>query len=220
MEGKVSAISLLQKQFGGATIGYLINAGALQPEAAEVVGSLWADILTSSVDRAPRLSRYDGSCALQTWLNTVALNKLLTRKRGEERWNRLIPTRVGSTPENERGERENAPTWLADPETSEPDDAPLLEIMRLAVEAAFLSCEPEDFVLLQLAHRDNLRGTELAVMFKCDASVISRRLQKAEEHIAATTLLQVRRTDPWLELRWEDFLELCRSATPGCLGLD
>ena len=75
-------------------------------------------------------------------------------------------------------------------------------------------------MLLQLKHCDGLRGAELGKMFGCDESVISRRLDKAQERIAAMTLWKIRQTDPWLELKWTDFLELCRSATPSCFGLD
>jgi RNA polymerase sigma factor (sigma-70 family) len=220
LEGKVSAIAQLQKEYGPVTISYLVGAGARPSEASEVVNSLWADLLAPVGDRLPRLGRYDGSCALQTWLNTVALNRLLTRKRTEQRWDRLIPAHVGGNGADGEGEDELPRGWRTDVDDSEPGEAPLIEIMRVAVETAFLTCEPEDFVLLQLKHCDGLLGAELGLMFGCDASVISRRIDKAENHIAAATLWQVRQTDPWLELKWTDFVELCRTATPACFGLD
>ncbi len=216
----MSAIALLQRDFGFVTTSYLIGAGAAPQEATEVVGSLWADLLAWVGERPPRLRRYDGSCALQTWLNTVALNRLLTIKRKDRRWDKLIPERVGVQREDERGgENELPPGSRIEFDDDEPVEAPLIEIMRTAVETAFLSCEPEDFVLLQLKHCDGLLGAELGRMFGCHESVISRRIDKAEATIATTTLQSVRQRDPWIELKWPDFMELCRSATPACFGL-
>ena len=86
--------------------------------------------------------------------------------------------------------------------------------MRTAVESAFLNCDAEDFVLLQLAHCDELKLRELAVMFRCDNGTISRRLERAQQGINAATMARVKARDPWLELRWEDFVELCHSASP------
>lgn len=221
LEGKASSIAFLQQQFGPRTLSYLIGAGGLPDEAAEIVNSLWADLLAPVGDRPASLQRYDGSCALQTWLNTVALNKLLTRKRSEQRWKRIISPDVDShDPDGENGGIERSTATLADPEPVESSEAPLIEIMQMAVETAFLSCEPEDFVLLQLKHCDGLRGAELGTLFGCDESVISRRIDKAQERIASMTLWKVRQTDPWLDLKWTDFVELCRSATPACFGLD
>ncbi len=216
LEGSASAIAFLRNHFSANTTTYLLSRGALQQEAAEVVESLWADLLVADGERPPRLALFQGASALQTWLNAVAFNKLLTRKRADLRWQHLTPARVGFG----GGEEEGSPAWLADPEAAEPEDALLIELMRNAIECAFLSCDPEDFVLLQLKHCDGLRGAELSVMFGCDESVISRRIDKAEDHIAATTLMEIRRADPWIELKWPDFMELCRSATPACFGLD
>ncbi|HYR59140.1 MAG TPA: hypothetical protein VEO95_10940 [Chthoniobacteraceae bacterium] len=211
LEGNASSIAFLRDNFGSPTSGYLVSKGALPQEAVEVVESMWADLLVAESDRPPRLARFQGASTLQTWLNTVALNRLLTRKRADQRWQRLAPARVG-------GEEDGSSARLADPETSEPEDALLIELMRHAIECAFSSCAPEDFVLLHLKHYDGLRGAELAAMFGCDESVVSRRIDKAESQIATATLMEIRRTDPWIELKWPDFLDLCRTATPACFG--
>lgn len=218
LEGEEPAIARLQREFAPPTASYLIGAGAHPAEATEVVDSLWADLLVPAADRPPRLSHYNATCALQTWLNRVALNELITRKRREQRWQRLMPERLDAPVE--AGHNGSNEPWQADAQASGHGEAPLLELMKMAVETAFLACEPEDFVLLQLKHCDGLLGSELGAMFGCDASVISRRLDKAQEHIARMTLLRIRQTDPWLELKWSDFVELCASATPACFGLD
>ena len=221
LDRKESAIVLLQQQFGPETLAYLIGAGGLPDEATEIVNSLWADLLTPVGDRPASLHRYDASCALQTWLNTVALNKLLTRKRTEQRWQRIISPDVSSHEvDGENDTRERATVTHVESDPAAFREAPLIEIMQAAVEAAFLSCDPEDFVLLQLKHCDGLRGVELGKMFGCDESVISRRIDRAQDRIAAMTLEKIRETDPWLDLQWADFMDLCRTATPACFGQD
>ena len=95
-----------------------------------------------------------------------------------------------------------------------------MEIMRGAVEAAFRECDAEDFLLVQLAHANGLLGRELARMFACSEAKISRDLERAKRKIAAATMGYVRAQDPWLELQWEDFVELCRVVSPACFGVE
>lgn len=219
LEGKSSAIEALQKEFGVVTSSFLMGSGARAQEAREVVDGLWADLLAPVEGGVPRLSRYDGSCALQTWLNTVALNLLLTRKRKESRWNKLVDRLDAPAREGEVG-TESMAGRLADASPDEATEAPIIEIIRIAVETAFNTCDPEDFVLLQLRYCDGLLGAELGRMFGCHESKISRRIDKAEEIIAAATIEKIRESDPWLELKWTDFLDLCRTARPSCFGFD
>lgn len=57
-------------------------------------------------------------------------------------------------------------------------------------------------------------------MFRCGIATISRDVQRAGQRIADATLGYIKATDPWLELRWEDFIELCGSASPACFGVE
>jgi DNA-directed RNA polymerase specialized sigma24 family protein len=148
---------------------------------------------------------------LQAWLKTVALNRLLLLRREEERRGE-----VHLEDENGAFVAETPPSPLPRERT----EAPLLALMCAAIEAAFQSCPAEDFVLLQLAHADRLRGEELGRMFACSASKISRQLDCASKGIAAATLEHIRRTDPWIELTWDDFIELSRVASPAILGAE
>ena len=61
---------------------------------------------------------------------------------------------------------------------------------------------------------------ELAKMFGCSKSTIDRDLDQAGTRVAEATMRFVRRKDPWLELNWEDFVELCRVANAACFGDD
>ena len=202
-----TAISLLQSTHGPRILAFLIGAGAGAAEAQETVKSLWADCLTPTKRGTVRLLRYNGECALQTYLNRVALNALLTRKRIDGR-------RLKNFPPSESPDPANAFTDEPAPE------APLLEIMRDAVQFAFDHCSPEEFVILNLEHYDELEREELARMFGCSKATVSRLLDKARVNIAEITTTFLRQRDPWLELKWDDFLELCRTATPACFEVE
>ena len=76
---------------------------------------------------------------------------------------------------------------------------------------AFAACEVEELILLQLVHVHGITQREIANLWKWHESRVSRHIKRAEEKIAKLTLQSVRETDPYLELRWNDFVELCRS---------
>ena len=201
------ALALLQASYRAPVSAFLIKAGASGAEAQETVDMLWGDLLSPAATGRIRLGRYDGSCALLTWLNTVALNALLTRKRTDGRREHRFPSRDAgdfAEPSSEDGHSET----------------PLIELIREAVEFAFQNIPAEDFVLLQLEYCDQLEREDLARMFGCSKSTVSRRLESARISVAEGTMAQVRARDPWLELRWEDFLELCQIATPSCFGTE
>ena len=218
LAGDREALAWLDGHLGNVVTSYLVRLGATREEAQELSKGLLTELVAPIGERPPRLLRYSGDSSLDTWLHAVVLNKWISRKRQEDRWRKLLP--VTLTPTDPESENEFEPGWAGDRSHAEPSDAPLLTLMREAIEEAFRSCSAESFVLLQLAHCDGLRTSELATMFGCAGSQISRRLSKAEKQIATATLHYVRLTDPWLELTWADFTELCRTATPACFGVD
>jgi RNA polymerase sigma factor (sigma-70 family) len=215
LEGDVPSIRQLQEAHAKSVTDYLIHRGAAPAEAHELTDCLWADCLAERPGNRPRLATYAGNSPLQAWLKAVALNNLIQRKRNE---NRTAQLDIDQRPLDElladgRAEASSA-------HTRSPTEAPLLEIMRGAVETAFRKCDPQDFVLVQLAHANGLRGRELAHMYSCSEAKISRDLEQARHNIADATLGYVHQQDPWLELQWEDFLELCRVVSPACFGVE
>ena len=210
------AVRRLQETYRTPLLNYLVHAGALIEEARELVEELWADCLAERPERRPRLATYAGTSPLQGWLKAVALNSLLQAKRSEKRVRKVIldgpPPEVGDDSETSEAE--------AAADRHDSTEPPLLEIMRDSVQAAFRECDPEEFVLVQLAHTNGLRGRELARLFSCSDSKVRRSLETAREKIAAATLRHVRARDPWLELKWDDFVELCRVVSPASFGVE
>ncbi len=212
LAGKASALAHLQETHREPLLAYLQGRGARADEAQEIVLELWSDCVASQSGRVPKLARYNGTCALKTFLNTITLNVLLSRRRREQHAVQLLPDETADGTETGQSGGPAVPAPTA--------EAPLLEIMRGAIETAFKACPAEDFVLLHLAHTDDLHVTELAKMFNRSKSALSRDVQRAGEEIAKATMQNVKANDAWLELKWEDFLDLCRTASPACLGVD
>lgn len=208
-----AGIAALQQAHTGGVLSYLMKAGAQQAEAEEVLACLWADCLIGSPEAQPKLRRYDGLCSLRTWLNTVALNRVLTMKRHAERWSRVLGPSLDASAHTGTDEYSIASaTAVMERPAHTNFDAPLLTLMRQAVEHAFSLCPSDHFVMLQLVHGNGLRRVEVAQMFGCDESTVGRIIDRASQQIAHDTLHFLREQDPWLDVQWEDFLELCGSA--------
>lgn len=218
LSGDSGAIAELHKMLMTAVVAFLVRSGTQPDEASEICEALLTDLVMPRGERKPRLTRYIGLSSLETWVKRVALNEWMDRKRKEQFEHSLMPT--ASIPHDAETDRDGEPEWAGDPDAGARAEAPLLALMIEAIESAFGSCTPEDFVLLQLSHCDDLHGTELAVMFRCHPAQITRRLATARKTIAESVMQHIRKTDPWLELQWEDFIELCRTSTPTCFGFD
>ncbi len=208
LAGEESALLRLRENFAPSIVAYLIRIGARIDLAHEIADRLWADCLTAPFGRSAPLARYDGSCALLTWFNTIAMHRFVSRCRAEQRWLRVMPVRTHDARSDENLHA------IADRSTALETESPLLEILRTAVQKAFAQCPPEQFVLLELIHRDGLRHEDLAKMFCCSDATIRRKVDAAARDLQEATLTLVKAADPLIELTWDDFLDLCRTASP------
>ncbi len=202
-----AALAHLQVAYREPMTAFLMRAGAPQPEAQETVEMLWCDLLTPTRSGSIRLGRYNGTCALLTWLNTVALHSFYSRKRVDNR-------RESRFTSSEHAGYVDAAAAVAD------HDPSLIALMRESIEWAFENCPAQDYVLLQLEYLQDLEREELGRLFGYSKATVCRRLEDARFAIARRTMTRLRERDPWLELRWEDFLDLCRTACPACFSVE
>jgi RNA polymerase sigma factor (sigma-70 family) len=209
LERDSQALRQLEETYQTPLVNYLVHMGADAATARELVTELWADCITPRTDRKPRLATYAGNAPLQAWLKTVVFNAYLQVKREEER-DKLIIGGLGSD--------SSVPEPADDPHSA--PEQPVLDIILTAIQKAFRECDSEEFLLLNLAHANGLRGRELAGMFGCSEAKNSRTLDAARSKIRVSILRQVKERDPWLEIQWEDFVDLCRVVSPSCFGFE
>ena len=86
-------------------------------------------------------------------------------------------------------------------------------MLRDAIKRAFAKQEPEAVLMLKLVHLHELTQREIARMWGWHESKVSRTLDVTRQSVARVILSELKRIDPWLELRWEDFVELCAGSS-------
>jgi len=187
----------------------LRRRGASPTEAQDIVADLWADCFDSNKARGSLLDRYNGKGPLEGFLTRTALNRLIDYKR-RGKFRGELPRQ--SNPE--AGQAADAFDSLPGPNGDHDlsaDDA-LVKLLRGALQKAFAACDPEKLAILRLVNVYGIDQASVGRMWGWSQSKISRALSSLMEEVRDATLGEVRRTDPWLELQWEDFITLCRQS--------
>src|SRR5437667_12497688 len=81
LSGEAAAAEELRSRYNGKLVGVLRARGANQTEAEDLVADLWTDCFGARTNRPTLLTKYQGRCALESWLLTVATNRLVDLKR-------------------------------------------------------------------------------------------------------------------------------------------
>src|SRR5256885_7114117 len=81
LASEASAASELRSRYHGKLVGVLRARGANPTEADDLVADLWTDCFAPRGNRQTLLTKYQGRCALESWLLTVATNRLVDLKR-------------------------------------------------------------------------------------------------------------------------------------------
>ena len=196
LEGNEEAIVELKKSLTPFLSRVLSSYGASKDEIDEILAKLWGDCLTGS---RPLFHVFNGKSALKSWLTAISVNRWISVKRREAQHARAMHHLVIDS------ENSQAPSRSAQ------SDSAIIEILGPALRRAFAACDVEELILLQLVHVHGITQREIANLWKWHESRVSRHIKRAEEKIAKLTLQSVRETDPYLELRWNDFVELCRT---------
>jgi RNA polymerase sigma factor (sigma-70 family) len=199
-----AAATELRNRYHARLVAVLCARGATATEAEDLVADLWSDCFAAPSNRQTLLNKYQGRCALESWLLTVATHRLIDLKRRQS-------FRV-EVPVPNRSSDDDFFARRAQPE-SVPREESLRALLRAAVRNAFARRDSDSVLMLKLVHVHQLTQREIARMWGWHESKVSRALEVAREQIARDILLELKRSDPWLELRWEDFLELCAGST-------
>jgi RNA polymerase sigma factor (sigma-70 family) len=202
LSGQPEAASELRSRYHGKLVGVLRARGANQTEAEDLVADLWTDCFAPRGDRPTLLTKYQGRCALESWLLTVATNRLVDLKRRQSFRVDVPPS--PDSPEDffDRRPHPEKPT----------SEKPLLNLLRDAIKRAFARQDEDAVLMLKLVHVHELSQREISRMWGWHESKVSRTLDTTRQSVAKIILLELKKVDPWLELRWDDFVELCASS--------
>jgi RNA polymerase sigma factor (sigma-70 family) len=196
LEGNEEAISELKRGLTPFLSKVLASYGASKDEIDEIVAQLWADCLTGP---RPLFHVFNGKSALKSWLTAISVNRWISLKRRETQHARAMERLAIETEESQP------------PSRAAQSDSSIVEILGPALRRALTACDVEELILLQLVHIHGVTQREVASLWKWHESRVSRHIKRTEEKIAKLTLQEVKETDPYLELRWNDFIELCQS---------
>jgi RNA polymerase sigma factor (sigma-70 family) len=198
LEGSEEAIRELKKSLTPFLSKVLASYGASRDEIDEILAQLWGDCLTGA---RPLFHVFNGKSALRSWLTAISVNRWISLKRREAQHARAMQHLASDAESAQQTGRPGA----------SPPDSSVIEILGPALRRAFAACDVEELILLQLVHVHGVTQREIASLWKWHESRVSRHIKRAEAKIAELTVQAVKETDPYLELRWNDFVELCRS---------
>jgi len=208
---EIETLPRLRRECHTTLVNVLVARGATALEAEDLLADLWGDCVSRNDDRPSLLDKFSGKCPVQNWLATVATHRFVDLKRRQKHRGELLPTGRDSG-ESETDAFEQLPA--ASPNRSE---GSLVDLLKNSLQSAFAKCAPEAMLMLRLVYLNTLTQREVGRMWGWHESKVSRCLTQAMTDIQTTTLSEIKRRDPWLDLAWEDFVELCESHQIGFL---
>src|SRR6266498_994043 len=208
-EGDPEALGWLRNKFQPALVNILVARGASATETEDLLADLWGDCVAGRDDRPSLLERFSGKCALRSWLATVATRRWIDLKRKSVKRRETAATRA-EDPDEDIFERMPAAASSA-------TEGSLIDLLRDCLQAAFDQCPAADLLMLRLVYLQGLTQREVCRMWGWNEANVSRRLSAAMERIEIETLRRLRQKDPWLQLTWEDFVDMCETHQIGFL---
>jgi RNA polymerase sigma factor (sigma-70 family) len=208
-EGDPEALAEVRTRYHGPLLNILSSRGATATEAEDLLADLWADCVAGDTERPSLLEKFSGKCTLQGWLATVATNRWIDLKRKQ--------VRRGETTKTALADKDHDPFENMPASSTPLREDTLVNLLRGSLQAAFARCSPQAMVLLRLVYMHNLSQREIVRMLGWHESKVSRFLAKAMEEIESHTLAELKKRDPWLELSWQDFVDLCETHQVGFL---
>jgi RNA polymerase sigma factor (sigma-70 family) len=211
INGDAKALGILRDRHNAPMLRVLISKGASLTQAEELLADLWSECVGDGEGKVSLLEKFSGKCSLQSWLFTVSIRRLIDLQRRQAR----VQDVTSDAPPDATSFFNKLPD-TSKPATAIADDV-LIRLLRESLEEAFKACPAEGLLMLRLVHQYGLTGRQLAQMWGCHEATISRSLKTAMTSIQHTTLQELKKRDRWLELTWEDFVELCETQEIGFL---
>jgi RNA polymerase sigma factor (sigma-70 family) len=208
LPGSPELLPKLRQEYHSILLNTLIGRGASAAEAEEILADLWGDCVGQGDDRPSLLEKFSGKCPIRSWLTTVATNRLLDLKRRQKH--------RGELPKFDSDEDTN-PFERLPATAAAQSEGVLVNLLKESLQAAFAKCPAQAMLMLRLVYLNGLSQREVGRMWGWHESKVSRCISGAMEEIETATLRELKQRDPWLELSWQDFVELCESHQIGFL---
>ncbi len=209
LAGDEAAIRELRDQHNGHLKARLLRRGASEIDAQEILTDLWGDCV---MGKFRRWQPQAGS-SLVAWLSSVATNRLIDHFRKQK---------FHADPIGLDGDENDGLSRVRDSESASAPptrrDTELTRLLRSSLSCALAQCDQTGLLMLKLVHLQGLTGREVARMWGWHESKVSRTASHAEEQIRETTLAEIHRREPTLELVWDDLLELCANCRGSIFG--
>ncbi len=206
--GEPAALAELRSRYQQVVWNILRARGASPTEAEDLLADIWADCVPGPGERPSLLEKFSGKCSLQGWLATVATNRWVDFKRKHSR-----RAELNGGPEDAM-EKALEQTAMSPAPLNEPI---LVALLRDSLKAAFAACPADAMVCLRLVFLHGVSQRDLMRMLGWSESKVSRFLTRAMAQIEELTLAELKKRDPWLELTWQDFVNVCETHQVGFL---
>jgi RNA polymerase sigma factor (sigma-70 family) len=198
-ERAADAIYSLRSQL----VYYLTSKGAPEGSLAEDIVADFLGDCFGARERSARasavrlLETYKGNGPLIGWLKACCWKKFLDNAR-----------RIKATPLSEQEELNSGVVAYPAAGSVEPEvKAGILA----ALEYAFDEIDSLQLIILRLVYFEGVNQKDIAAVFDCDASTISRQLNEGLKALRSKIIIFQRRYADSFKLEWTDILTICQS---------
>ncbi len=206
VSGDVAAVRDFQETYRPMLERVLMSRGVDRLQAEDLVADIIAESFGAGKNgqTRPLIEKFEGRSSLSTWMIRITWNRWLDLKR-RDKFRGELPSydddddRLGDQFDRVAG---NNPD-------DELLDSDLSELMGRAIREAFDSLGPDVLLMMKLSYLHGVSQANIARMWQCDQTRVSRSLTAAREQVAVVTMRRIREADSSLMLEWEDFQKLC-----------
>lgn len=206
VSGDVAAVRDFQETYRPMLERVLMSRGVDRLQAEDLVADIIAESFGAGKNgqTRPLIEKFEGRSSLSTWMIRITWNRWLDLKR-RDKFRGELPSydddddRLGDQFDRVAG---NNPD-------DELLDSDLSELMGRAIREAFDSLGPDVLLMMKLSYLHGVSQANIARMWQCDQTRVSRSLTAAREQVAVVTMQRIREADSSLMLEWEDFQKLC-----------